>query len=277
MNGATRTAAASSETKSDNSLKTIQWMLLGLFIVAIGISIAQQFVSIPLRPGTLDAIVLCLTLVATLAVMCGQLPLQNVLLAAVIIAAIGGGIHALGASTGIPFGPVTYLPSAQPRLFNALPWFSPVLWVVAILSSRGVARLILRPWRKLRVYGFWLIGITAVLAVVFDLGLEVFATRVRHYWLWSPTKLPVAWYGAPLSNFLGWCVTALLILAFATPSMMKRKPGKSVPEFQSLIVWVLLNLLFVAGALAEHLVPAAVVSGAACAVVVAFSVRGARW
>jgi uncharacterized membrane protein len=162
-------------------------------------------------------------------------------------------------------------------LFNALPWFSPLLWVVAILSSRGVARLILRPWRKLRVYGFWLIGITAVLAVIFDLGLEVFATRVRHYWLWSPAKLPVDWYGAPLSDFLGWLVTSLLILAFATPSMMKRKPSKSVPEFQSVIIWVLLNLLFAAGALSEHLLPAAIVNGAVCAAVIVFSVRGARW
>jgi len=69
--------------------------------------------------------------------------------------------------------------------------------VVTILNSRGVARLILRPWRKTRRYGFWLIGLTAALALVFDLGLEPFATRVKSYWLWSPTKLGLSWYGAP--------------------------------------------------------------------------------
>lgn len=277
MNAAGRTAAAmGSANKQDNPLKSTQWTLLGLFVVAVGVSIAERFFSIPLRPGIWDAMLLALTFAATLTAMWGQMPLQNVLLATVIISVIGGGIQLLGARTGIPFGPVDYLPSAEPRL-GALPWFSPFLWVVVIFSSRGTARLILRPWRKLRAYGFWLIGITAALTVLFDLGLEVFATRVRHYWVWSPTKLPIDWYGAPLSDFLGWLVTALLILAFATPSMMKRKPSKSTPEFQSLTIWVLLNLLFTAGALSEHLPPAAILSGATCAVVIAFAIRGARW
>ena len=101
-----------------------------------------------------------------------------------------------------------------PLIFNALPWFMPFLWVVVILNSRGVARLILRPWRKLRVYGFGLSELPPLLTLIFVLGLEPFATRFRHYWIWSPTKLPVDWYGTPLSDFLGWVVTALLILGF---------------------------------------------------------------
>ena len=153
----------------------------------------------------------------------------------------------------------------------------PFLWIVIILNSRGVARLILRPWRKLRIYGYWLIGITTVLTLIFVLGLEPFATRLRHYWLWSPTKLPVNWYGTPLSDFLGWLVTALLILAFSTPSLMKKKPTKSFPEFHPLIVWFAMNLLFITGALSQHLLAAAIVSGVACLVVIPFSVRGARW
>jgi len=213
-----------------------------------------------INQGVFDAIFLLLALTSTLASLAGQLPAQNVLLATVIIAIIGGGIHTLGAFTGIPFGPVLYTHENGPLLFNALPWFMPFLWVVVILNARGVARLILRPWRKLRVYGFWLIGITALLTLIFVFGLEPFATRFRHYWIWSPTKLPVDWYGTPLSNFLGWVVTALLILGFSTPSLMKKKPSKSHPEYHPLIVWVSIQLLFIAGSISQHLLAAAVVS-----------------
>lgn len=279
MNGATKTAGRTSGVTPTNPLKTAQWALLGLFLAAIGFSIAQIFVSsrLPVSEGVWEAAVLILTLATTLVSLGGQLPAQNVLLATVIIGLIGGAIHSIGALTGIPFGPVIYTGEGGPKLFNALSWFVPFLWIVVILNSRGVARLILRPWRKLRVYGYWLIGITTLLTLLFDLGLEPFATRLKHYWIWSPTKLPIDWYGTPLSNFLGWLVAAVLILAFSTPSLMKKKPTKSGPDYHPLIVWLALNVLFIAGSLSDHLTLAATVSGIACAAVIPFAVRGARW
>ena len=48
--------------------------------------------------------------------------------------------------------------------------------------------------------------------VVLDLGLEPFATRVKHYWFWNPTKLGISWYGAPWVNFLGWAITAAVVI-----------------------------------------------------------------
>jgi uncharacterized membrane protein len=279
MNGASKSVRQSSGQIAVNPLKVAQRVLLGLFMIAIGFGILPTFVSfqLPVTDGAGDAIILSLALITTLVSLAGQLPTQNVLSAAVIIGVIGGGIHALGAFTGIPFGPVIYTTHGGPLMFNALPWFMPLLWIVVILNSRGVARLILRPWRKLRVYGYWLMGITTVLTLVFTLGLEPFVTLLRHYWLWNPTKLPVNWYGTPLTNFLGWLVTTLLILAFSTPSLMKKKPTKSYPDYHPLIVWFSANLLFIASAVSQHLATAAIVSGVACLVIVPFAVRGARW
>jgi uncharacterized membrane protein len=279
MNGASKTAGRTPETTSADPLKIAQQALLGLFLIAIAFLIVQRFVSfqLPGKEGVWDAALLILALAATLASSGRQLPAQNVLLATVIVGVIGGGINALGSLTGIPFGPVIYTQAGGPRLFDSLSWFVPLLWIVAVLGSRGVARLILRPWRKLRVYGYWLMGITTLLTLIFDLGLEPFATRVRHYWLWDRTKIPVDWYGTPLSNFLGWLVTTILVLAFATPALMKKKPAKSGTDYASLIIWVLLNLLFVAGAFSQHLTSAAIVSATACIAVVPFAVRGARW
>jgi uncharacterized membrane protein len=149
--------------------------------------------------------------------------------------------------------------------------------VVVIFNARGVARLVLRPWRKLRVYGYWLIGLTAVLTLIFVFGLEPFAMRARTYWIWRTTKLPIDWYGAPLSDFLGWVVAALLILGFSTPALMKKRPSKSYPEYHPLIVWMAIHILFITGALSQHLTSAAAVGGVACVAIIPFAVRGARW
>jgi uncharacterized membrane protein len=278
MNGATKTAGRSSETASGNHLKTVQLALLGLFLVAISGAMLQT-VGWPRLPhaGWLDGIILLVALASTVASLAGQLPLQNVALAAVIVAGMGGVIHAIGALSGIPFGPITYTGEAGLKLFGALPWFMPLLWVVVIFNARGVARLVLRPWRKLRVYGYWLIGLTAVLTLIFVFGLEPFAMRARTYWIWRTTKLPIDWYGAPLSDFLGWVVAALLILGFSTPALMKKRPSKSYPEYHPLIVWMAIHILFITGALSQHLTSAAAVGGVACVAIIPFAVRGARW
>ena len=200
------------------------------------------------------------------------------MLASVIIAVIGGGVQTLGALTGIPFGPFVYNPdNIGQELFHPLPWAAPMIWVVVILNSRGVARLMLRPWRKIRAYGFWVIGLTTLLAALFDLGLEPFATRVKGFWFWSPTKLPFGWYGAPLVNFIGWALTTLLILAFATPSLIDKKKVKHPPDYQPLMIWLLLSFLFATGAFMHQLWPAAGLIVAGSMAVTVFALRGARW
>jgi len=223
------------------------------------------------------ALVLCVFF-STLAAASRQLPLQNVLFATVLIAIIGGGISALGTRTGIPFGPFIYRTEASPQLFKTLPWAIPLLWVVVVLNSRGVARLILRPWRKTRTYGFWLMGLTAGLVVAFDLALEPFASFIKRYWLWTPTQFPLTWQGAPLANFLAWGVVTLLMLAFITPLLINKQLSKrSSPDFHPLVIW-LGSLAFFGIAAAQHaLWPLAVADAVIGLVIAAFAIRGGRW
>jgi len=230
------------------------------------------------KPGWPEAVLVITATLATLVPLARQLPGQNVLLAGAIIGIIGGALHGVGAATAIPFGPFSYTDNAGPRVLG-LAWPVPALWIIAILNSRGVARLILRPWRKLRNYGFWLIGFTAVLTVLFDLALEPYATRVRHFWIWQPTKFPVTWHGTPLVNFLGWLLTALLILAFATPALISKqpRPKKSPPDYYPLGVWLLALVLFMVGATAHQLWLAAFFSILTSFAVIIFAIRGARW
>jgi len=161
------------------------WLFVVLLAAAFALVLAANGLSLhlPASPGWPEALLILLVTVSTISALARQLALQNVLLAAFIIALMGGAVHALGATMEIPFGPFQFGPEAGPQLFKTLPWAMPLIWVAAILNSRGVVRLILRPWRKIRSYGFWLIGLTAVLTMLFDLAFDPFASRVKHYWL----------------------------------------------------------------------------------------------
>jgi bisanhydrobacterioruberin hydratase len=217
------------------------------------------------------------------AVTCGlalnrQLPLQNILTAAVVTAVIGGLAHGFSAHTSIPFGPVVFNSEAGAELFGTLPWLVPLIWIVAIFNARGVARLALRPWRKTRSYGWWLIALTALLAMAFDLALEPYAWHVKHFWLWQPTKLAVVWHGTSLLNFLGWGCVTLLILAFITPSLIRKQPGSSsAPDYHPLFVWLGMLTVFAVGSAGAGLWWAVGTDAAIAVITTIFAVRGARW
>lgn len=225
-----------------------------------------------------EAWLLVFATVSTLAALARQLPAQNVLLAALITALIGGGAHIFGVKSGIPFGPFMFGLDAGMKLFGTLPWILPLLWVAAVLNSRGVARLVLRPWRKVRAYGFWLMGLTALFTMLFDCALEPFAAHIKHYWIWTAGGFSLAPQGAPVSNSVGWFIVTLLILAFATPALINKQLSKRrAPDFHPLAVWLGAVLLFgVASAL--HGFWLAVGADAVVGLVTAgFAIRGARW
>jgi uncharacterized membrane protein len=231
------------------------------------------------QSGWPAALLVIATAFATLTSMARQLAGQNVMLAATIIAVAGGVAHAVGVITGIPFGPFAYLSGAGPMFFNTLAWPMPAVWIIVLLNARGVARLILKPWRKLKNYGFFVIGMAAALVVLFDLALEPFATRVNGYWVWLPTKFPWTWNGMPLINSLGWALVALITLAFATPAMINKhsRSRKLPPDFHPLIVWVLLLMLFGTGAAMNQLWSSLALCVATALTSTVFALRGAKW
>ena len=258
----------------------VHWALTVLVAAVFAAVFAMLWTSanVPDKPEWPYALLISLATAGTIAALLRRLPMQNVLWAALIIAVIGGAAHALGEITDMPFGPFVFGPEAGPKLFKTLPWAVPLLWVFAILNSRGVARLMMRPWRKTRSYGFWVIGFATLLVMLFDFALDPFASRVNHYWLWTPTKFPVTWQGAPLVNFLGWAVVSLLILAFVTPLLINKRPkGRSSPDYHPLGLWLGAVLLFGGAAALKGLWPAAALDAGVGVVTAFFAIRGARW
>ena len=241
-------------------------VLLGLFIAQWMLVCARVCLARPPfgEANWPEGLLLVLAAAATFAGMGRELPLQNVFLSGFIITLLSGAVVSLGAVTGVPFGPLAFGKSFGQQFFYPLPWAALFVWMVVLLNARGVARLLLRAHRAAPGYGLWLMGGTALLAVAFDLGLEPFATRVKHYWIWQLSKTALTWYGAPWVNFFAWGVAALLILAFATPSLNNKKPGPRPPDYQPLALWLLMNGLFVASAVANRFWAAAVVVSVQC-------------
>lgn len=207
-------------------------------------------------PWTEPALLL-LALAAVAAGLTRQLPAQNVLLACGLLLVAGGALQVLNLRTGIPFG--SRLPADATQL--QLAWFWPVIWATALLACRGVARLLLQPIRGSRFYGFWMLGMTVLLCLLFELSLEPYATLVARAWTWAPAKIHLEWYGTPWVNFIGWCVASLLVLAFVTPIVISKHPVPPPPSYYPFWVWLLLKILFVSGAAKWRLWGVAVVTG----------------
>ncbi|MBB6098253.1 putative membrane protein [Deinobacterium chartae] len=106
--------------------------------------------------------------------------------------AVGLGVEVLGSRSGFPFGPYAY--SAP----------GPVLWEVPLLVPLG--------WWGMTVSAFALSRgrplLTGTMLVAWDVALEPLmtgqASGIARFWEWQQPALLGAYYGVPVTNFIGW-------------------------------------------------------------------------
>ncbi len=217
--------------------------IFSAFLLCAGIWLAVLCRGLPPQ-GWLDALLLLLALAATVAGLTRDLPLQNALMAIALAAFVSGIIQIVNAKTGIPFGALSYTESSGARIFGLVPWPVPLLCAVAVLNSRGAARLILRRWPNLPSRGLWTIGLASLLAVATDLSLEPFAVEVRRFWSWRTTPKQFAWHTVPWPNYLAGLIVTFLILVLAAPWLIDKRPVKNPPPNPyPFWLWLAVNLL----------------------------------
>ena len=251
--------------------------ILFLVVWAVNWVLLVLRVQLPAQGRWIEALLPILAAATSVLALGRRLPFQNVLMAVVVILGLSTAIVAVGALSGVPFGPVVYSDGLGERVFTVVPWPMPLLWVALIINGRGVARLIMRPWRKTNFYGYWVIGLACALAVLFDLGLEPFAVHVKGWWIWLSGVATLSWHTAPWVNSLGWFIAALAILALAIPWLINKQPIKQPMDYQPLVVWLLLNLWVATGNALHGLWWAVGVTLVGNAVAAVYAVRGARW
>jgi hypothetical protein len=221
-----------------------------------------------------EALLLLLAAAGALAAQARQVPGQNVALASAIILSLAALALIVGARSGIPLGPITGPGRSDSQMLAWLPWAA-ALWLLVLLTSRGVARLILRPRRASFTYGFQVIGLTVLLVVLFNLAFQPFASCVGHAWPWQGRSRAADWRATPCAGLAAQAVTALFILVFATPSLINKRRVSLPPDRYPLGIWVLANLLFATAAITRHAWSAATLASLSAVVVTLLGMRGA--
>ncbi len=251
---------------------------LAAFLVCLGLALTTvgPFANIGLKTLWFDGILYFLAVAATLVSMARRLPAQNVAACALIVASAAGLVTAVGAKTGMPFGRFEYTFTFAPALLGLQACVIPLVWAALLLNSRGVAKLMLRPWRREDHYGYWLLCASSVLAVLAGAGHEAFAVRFRHYWTWTGSTPSTDWYGTPWMNFAAWLTVAAVGLILATPWLISKRPVQQPQDFSPLWIWLGLNTYFSIGNLLSGCWWAVTLTAVASAATALLAWRGSR-
>jgi putative membrane protein len=125
-----------------------------------------------------------------------------------------------GTNIGIPFGPYHYTEMLGFRVAGDVPYAIPLSWSYMLYCGLAMcARLLPVPAAEAGRWGW--AAVSGLLLVAWDVPLEVHMTNVPPpHWVWDLHAMPAwvpAWlgrgvfYGMPLTNWVGWFVTATVI------------------------------------------------------------------
>lgn len=139
------------------------------------------------------------------------------------------GAELLGTSTGFPFGGYAYTSLLGWRVLGLVPFPIPISWFYMLYCALAIcARL--RPARDdARTPWLWA-ALAAAILTAWDVAMDPAMVRTGH-WIWHA---PGAFYGMPISNWIGWFGTGLVIarvMLLVTPPRLvaERNAGERLP------------------------------------------------
>ena len=158
---------------------------------------------------------------ATLAYLTGAVGAGKAAMLGMTATLLALGAELTGTSMGLPFGDYTYSGLLGYRILGLVPFPIPLSWFYMLVGSLAIVARLARtngsghPWR-------WSLG-AGLLMVAWDISMDPAMVKTGH-WLWGSGAMfrglpgwlesfftADAFYGMPLSNWLGWFVTAMLI------------------------------------------------------------------
>lgn len=193
----------------------------------------------------------------------------------------------LGTSTQLPFGEYQYTALLGTRILGLVPFPIPISWYYMIIGSLAITgRLLVARDDNATKWQWSLVG--GLVLVAWDVSMDPAMVKTLH-WIWGDGDLftrsalpaPVvafftkgAFYGMPLSNWLGWFVTgvviARLVLAFAPPSLFASRLS---PTSLPIALYAVNGIMPIAICARDGMVWAAVLGTAAMLLPVALAVR----
>jgi len=147
--------------------------------------------------------------------------------AALALVAAGGGllVEAVGVRTGVPFGDYTYADTLGAQLFG-VPLVIPLAWAMMAYPALLAARALTDRWVPL--VGGW--GLAS-----WDVFLDPQMVEAGH-WAWrDPTPGLPGVPGVPLTNFAGWLLVAVAMMAVLDRALPRTHCGAALPA--TLYLW----------------------------------------
>lgn len=136
-----------------------------------------------------------------------------------------------GTNVGLPFGPYHYTAMLGYRIAGDVPYAIPISWYYMLYCSIAICARIMTGGDSSATRWRWALVAGAFLTA-WDVAMEVQMTNVQPaHWVWDLQQVPgwvPGWlggplfHGMPLSNWIGWYVTGVLVsrlmLAIVPPS-----------------------------------------------------------
>jgi uncharacterized membrane protein len=153
--------------------------------------------------------------------------LRGILVFVGLCLTIGNVLENVGVLTGVPFGRYHFTAVMGPKLFEvpillgmAYIGIGYVSWVLGLLMVGDIRK----PLAGSRVVTVPLVA--AFVMVAWDLSMDPVWANLVHGWVWHNGG---AYFGVPVSNFLGWYLTIYLIYqSFAL--YLRNRPAAIVPQ-----------------------------------------------
>ena len=144
-------------------------------------------------------------------------------------------IEIVGVKTGIPFGTYEYDPARLGPTLLQVPLLIPFAWLMMLYPSW----LVVNDLVKAKVPA---VLMSALLMATWDLYLDPQMVN-EGYWTWFASGVPSK--EIPISNFLGWFITAAIIFTLVSRVVGDPKSDVSKLVPYSLLLWVWLGSFLV--------------------------------
>ncbi|UPM44216.1 bisanhydrobacterioruberin hydratase [Halocatena salina] len=176
--------------------------LFGIVVPTVGVAmlLASTESILPALLSFDSSLILIGVVAMRLPLIAGLLPLidRKAATALVVLAVYSYGIEYVGITTGVPYGQFSYGVDLGPLLFSKVPLGLPIFFI-PIVANCCLLWLLLLDERPDRTF-IW----SSIIAVIgMDLILDPAAVALG-FWSYSGGL----YYGVPISNYLGWIVSA---------------------------------------------------------------------
>ncbi len=146
----------------------------------------------------------------------------------------------LGTSTGLPFGPYSYTNQLGYKILGLVPFNIPTSWFYMLYCSLAICGRLLPATDDGKSRWWWAL-VAAFVLTAWDVSMDpAMVASVHWLWhlpslegmpLWQSVLIGGHFYGMPLTNWLGWLLTGIVVarvmLAIVPPSTWAKKVSPS--------------------------------------------------